>query len=127
MCSCMRPSRGKQSGVLAYSASRVAQRRVGDFVTQELAIIAWAYATAGRSFAPLFVPLEEALQLRMDRFITSSLVKMAWAFATADGPAPALLDPVAVLDAVEALGATPWENNYQMSVQSLTAACQIEA
>ena len=42
-------------------------------------------------------------------------------------PAPALLDPILVLDEIEALAAKPQPSDYQMSMQGLATTGQIEA
>ena len=48
---------------------------------------------------------------------------MAWAFAMAGEPVPALLNPMAVLDEMEARGAEPQVCFYQMSMHGLAATC----
>ena len=55
------------------------------------------------------------------------LANIAWAFAKAGMQAPALLDPILVLDAKEAHGAKPQVMYYHMSMQSLAATGRLGA
>ena len=62
--------------------ARAAERRMGDFIAQELANTAWAFATAGQLDALLFTALARAAEQRMGDFIAQQLANTAWAFAT---------------------------------------------
>merc|ERR1712167_301303 len=55
------------------------------------------------------------------------LSNTAWAFATTGAPAPALLDPISVLDVIEARGFQPQLMYYAMSMQGLATTGQIVA
>ena len=63
----------------------------------------------------------------MAEFKAQQLANTAWAFATASEPAPALLNPVAVLDSMEVQGSKPELMYYAMSMQGLAASSQIQA
>ena len=98
---------------------------MGDFNAQDLANIAWAFATACQSDALLFAALARAAERRADEFNGQNLANTAWAFATAGRPAPALLDSILVLDTMESQGATPrafatvgWLDTTMVSVMS---------
>lgn len=60
----------------------------------------------------------------MGEFNLQARANTAWAFAIAGEAAPALLDPLLVLDAMEARATTPQVMNYQMSMQGLVSACR---
>ena len=50
----------------------------------------------------LFMALARVIECLMGNFNGPDLDNTAWAFATAGEPAPALLNPISVLDAMEA-------------------------
>ena len=60
-----------------------AERRVGDFNTQELANTAWAFATADPLDAALFASLAREVKRRVNDFDAQGLANTAWAFVTA--------------------------------------------
>ena len=80
---------------------------MGDFNAQGLANTAWAFATAGQPDAQLFMALASVAERRVHDFEEQSLANTAWAFAMVGEPAPALLDPILVLDTMETPGAKP--------------------
>ena len=84
--------------------AREAKRRAGDFKQQDLANTAWAFATVGNADAPLFTALAREGQRRAGDFNPQNLANTAWAFATSKEPAPDLLHPLLVLDAIAACG-----------------------
>ena len=55
------------------------------------------------------------------------LTETAWAFTTANISAPALLNPLAMLDVIEARGFVPQVIYYDMSMQGLARKGDIEA
>ena len=55
---------------------------MGDFISQNLANVAWAFATADQSDASLFTALATAAERRMSDFNSQELANAAWAFAT---------------------------------------------
>ena len=64
---------------------------------------------------------------RPNEFNAQGLANTAWAFAIVGAPAPALLDPVSVLDVMEVQGCKPQLMYYAMSMQGLATMGQIEA
>ena len=54
---------------------------------------------------------------RLDKFDAQELANTAWAFATAGEPAPAMLNPISVLDVMEARVSKPQLMYYAMSMQ----------
>merc|ERR1712167_232133 len=93
---------------------------------QELANMGWAFATTRFSDALIFSALAMVVNRCVDGFNAQELANMAWAFAMVGEPAPALLDPISMLDAVEALGTKLQVVDYRMSMQGLSVASQIE-
>jgi hypothetical protein len=69
-------------------------RLVHEFKPQELANMAWAFATAGVAAPTLFTAVAEGAVPRMHEFKPQELSNMAWAFAKADHAATALFDSV---------------------------------
>ena len=53
---------------------------------------------------------------RQDQFNAQGLANTAWAFATVGAAAPALLDPLSVLDVMEAQGYELQLMDYAMSM-----------
>ena len=82
--------------------ARMAERHLKEFNVQGLANTAWAFATVGQKDEQLFKALAKMAERRLDEFNAQNLANTAWAFATVGAPAPALLDPISVLDAMEA-------------------------
>ena len=64
-------------------ARAAAERRVGDFKTQNLANTVWAFATAGQSDVQLFKTLAWVAERHVGDFNAQGLANTAWAFATA--------------------------------------------
>ena len=62
-----------------------------------------------------------------DNFNDQELTNTAWAFATVGQPSPAALDPISVLDVLEAQGSKPKALQYQMLMQCIAMTGQIEA
>jgi len=62
---------------------RAVERRLDHFKPQELANTAWAFATADRSDALLFVLLVRVVERRLGEFKPQDFANTAWAFATA--------------------------------------------
>ena len=56
---------------------------MGDFISQNLANTAWAFATADQNDASLFAALATAAEQRMGDFTSQGLANAAWAFARA--------------------------------------------
>ena len=80
---------------------------MGDFNPQDLANTAWAFATVSHKDEGLFTALAAAAERHMGDFNLQELANTAWAFAMSDRPAPALLDPILVLDSMTAQGDKP--------------------
>ena len=77
---------------------------MGDFNVHELANTAWAFAKACQPDTQLFMALATMAERSMSNFNMQNLANTAWAFLTAGMLAPALLDPILVLDAGAAEG-----------------------
>ena len=60
------------------------------YKVQELATMAWAFATAGQSYGPLFAALAGAARRRSGDFNPQELTNTAWAFAKARLHSPGL-------------------------------------
>ena len=71
-----------------------ALERRSEFVPQNLANTAWAFATARHSAPALFDAIAAASAGRVGEFKPQELSNTAWAFATADHSAPALFDAI---------------------------------
>mmetsp|Transcript_25318 Transcript_25318/g.81901 ORF Transcript_25318/g.81901 Transcript_25318/m.81901 type:complete len:551 (-) Transcript_25318:1772-3424(-) len=71
------------------------RRRVGDFNSQEMAITAWAFATASVAAPRLFEAIAAEASARIRQFTPQQLANTAWAFATASVVAPRLLEAIA--------------------------------
>ena len=82
---------------------------------------------SGQSDAQLFSALAREGNQRIDDFNVQNLANTAWAFATAGKPAPALLDPILVLDTMVLHGVNSQVTCYQTLMHSLAATGQIEA
>lgn len=72
---------------LFVALAKAAERRMGDFKSQGLANMVWAFATAvhrlhRRWDAQLFAALAGAAERHMEEFTPQELVNTAWAFAT---------------------------------------------
>ena len=100
---------------------------MGDFNAQGLANIAWAFATVGKTDAPLFTALGRAAERCVGDFNVQELANTAWAFAMAGEPTPAPLDPIFVLDLIETQGSKSQEMYYTMLMQGIAANARIEA
>jgi hypothetical protein len=70
--------------------AEAATPRLGEFNPQDLAITAWAYATAGQEAPALFAAVAEAATPRLGEFDQQELANTAWAFAVADVPSEGL-------------------------------------
>merc|ERR1712070_1100815 len=67
--------------------ARAAERQISEFKAQELANLAWAFATAGHTAcSPLFTAVATAAESRMPEFKPQELANLAWAFATLGCP-----------------------------------------
>ena len=75
----------------------------------------------------MFAAIAKEAKQCLDQFNSQQLANTAWAFATVGAPAPALLDPISVLDVMEAQGCKPQLMDYAMSMQGLCTMGQIEA
>ena len=51
--------------VLFAVSARVAERRMGEFIPQNLVNTAWAFATSGQSDLPLSIALARAMEYRV--------------------------------------------------------------
>mmetsp|Transcript_25319 Transcript_25319/g.81910 ORF Transcript_25319/g.81910 Transcript_25319/m.81910 type:complete len:514 (-) Transcript_25319:1772-3313(-) len=71
------------------------RRRVGDFNSQEMAITAWAFATASVAAPRLFEAIAAEASARIRQFTPQQLANTAWAFATASVAAPRLFETIA--------------------------------
>ena len=60
----------------------MAERHLDKFNLQELANMAWAFATVGQQDAQLFKALSRMVVQRLDKFKAQELANTAWAFAT---------------------------------------------
>merc|ERR1712039_212091 len=85
-----------------------------------------AFATVSRSDAALFAAFASPAEQCLGHFSAQGLMNTAWAYATSGELAPALLDAVSVLCAMEARGVKPQTVNYQMSMQGFAATAQID-
>merc|ERR1711977_786662 len=92
---------------------------------QELANTAWAFARAGQWDVSLFMGLARAAVWKVSEFNPQDLANTAWAFAMAGQPAPTMLDPMLVLDLMDARGPKPQVMYYQMLMQCVAATGQI--
>eukprot|EP00747_Dinoflagellata_sp_TGD_P136692 gnl/TRDRNA2_/TRDRNA2_175586_c2_seq11.p1 gnl/TRDRNA2_/TRDRNA2_175586_c2~~gnl/TRDRNA2_/TRDRNA2_175586_c2_seq11.p1 ORF type:complete len:227 (+),score=41.94 gnl/TRDRNA2_/TRDRNA2_175586_c2_seq11:49-729(+) len=81
----------------------------------------------GRSEQDLFDALGLATRQSLAQFKAQELANLAWAFATARQPAPSMLDPILVLDAMEARGTKPQVVDYQMLMQCVAETGKVEA
>jgi len=118
---------GQQDEQLFKALARMAERRLDEFKPQGLANAAWAFATVGQKDVQLFKALAKMAERRLEQFNAQGLANTAWAFATVGAPAPVLLDPISVLDVMEAQGCKPQLVCYAMSMQGLATTGQIEA
>merc|ERR1739848_857185 len=75
----------------------------------------------------MFTALARAAKRRMAVFNAQDVANTAWAFAMAGEPAPALLNPVSVLDLIEVQGSKPQLMYHDMSMQGLATSSQIQA
>ena len=105
----------------------MAEQRLDQFNAQGLANTAWAFATVGQKDEQLFKALAKMAEQRLDEFNAQGLANTAWAFATVGAPAPALLDPISVLDVMEGQGSKPQLMYYAMSMQGLATTGKVEA
>eukprot|EP00747_Dinoflagellata_sp_TGD_P013368 gnl/TRDRNA2_/TRDRNA2_122475_c0_seq1.p1 gnl/TRDRNA2_/TRDRNA2_122475_c0~~gnl/TRDRNA2_/TRDRNA2_122475_c0_seq1.p1 ORF type:complete len:122 (+),score=18.21 gnl/TRDRNA2_/TRDRNA2_122475_c0_seq1:456-821(+) len=71
---------------LCSGVARAARLRIGDFNTQEVANLAWAFAKSYRREALLFKVLAKAAKRRASAFVGTQLATFAWAMATAGFP-----------------------------------------
>jgi len=76
--------------------AEAASLRVAQFNPQDLAMIAWAFATAGHQAPALFEALAVEAAPRLEEFNPQNLASIAWTFATVGHQAPALFDALAV-------------------------------
>ena len=67
---------------MALGRAALAEQRMRDFTSQELANTAWAFATLGHKDERLFSTLAAAAEQRMRDFNSQELANTAWAFAT---------------------------------------------
>ena len=100
---------------------------MGEFNEQNLANIAWAYATVGHSDEKLFAALASAAERRASEFNMRGLANTSWVFAKVCEPAPTLLEPIAVLHAIESKGTKYQAMCYQLLMECLAATGQIVA
>ena len=89
---------GQLDALLFTALASAAEWRICESNAQDVANKAWAFATAGQLDASPFAVLARAAEWRLCEFNAQALANTAWALATAGEPAPALLDPIAVLD-----------------------------
>lgn len=61
----------------------------------------------GQPDVELFAAVARTTEWRMGELKPQELANMVWAFATVGEPAPALLNPISVLDLMEAQGFNP--------------------
>ena len=87
--------RGSDALWNALTVRATSMARGGDFNAQDLAITAWAYATAGHASPALFDALALASIARVGEFKQQNLANTAWAYATAGHASPALFDAIA--------------------------------
>jgi hypothetical protein len=69
---------------------------MGTFNAQDLAITAWAFATAAVRAQGLFAALVVHCEQRMGTFNAQALANTVWAFVTAGVRPPGLFDALAV-------------------------------
>ena len=72
----------------------MAEQRLDKFSAQNLANMAWAFATADRSDALLFALLVRAVERRLGEFNPQNLANTVWAFVMADRSDALLLAPL---------------------------------
>ena len=58
----------------------MAERRLDQFNAQDLANMAWAFATVGQQDEQLFKVLAKMAEQRLDQFNVQDLANTAWAF-----------------------------------------------
>merc|ERR1711971_1165322 len=100
---------------------------MGELNPQDLANTAWAFATLAYRDAELFGALAQEAKQRVGEFNPQKLANTAWAFASLGYAPPALLDPISILDAMERRGNDSQLMHYQMSMNGLAMASQVEA
>ena len=86
--------RGTAWGILWKDLEGAALARRSEFEPQNLANLAWAFATAGRATHALLDAVAEESAGRVRDFEPQHLANTAWAFATAGHAAPALFDAI---------------------------------
>ena len=69
---------------MALGRAALAEQRMRDFNSQDLANTAWAFATVGHKDERLFSMLAAAAERRMRDFNSQVLANTAWAFAKVD-------------------------------------------
>ena len=107
--------------------ARMAEQRLDQFNAQELANTAWAFATVGQKDELLFNAVARMAERRLDQFNAQDLANTAWAFATVGAAVPALLDPLSVLDVMEAPGYERQLMEYAMCMRGLATMGRIES
>ena len=68
---------GQSDPLLFIALAGMAERRLADFESQNLANTAWAFATAGQAHALLFAALSRATERRVGDFDPQSLANTA--------------------------------------------------
>ena len=104
-----------------------ADAKVADFSAQNLANTVWAFATAREAAPALFAGVASEVEVRLDEFLPQALANTAWAYAMAREPAPPMLQPISVLDLIEAGGEPADVMYYRMSMQGLAARGELDA
>ena len=105
-----------------------AEPRLREFKPQELANMMWAFSTAGVAAPALYAAAALEAEPRLDDFKPQELAAMMWAFGVAREAAPPGLEPLRVLDAMEARSGHTVELRYfQMAMSSLVATDTAES
>ena len=73
---------GQKDEQLFKALAKMAERRLDQFNTQDLANTAWAFATVGQQDEHLFEALARMAEQRLDEFKPQDLANTAWAFTT---------------------------------------------
>lgn len=72
-----------------------ATNQSAQYQPQNLANLAWAYATVGHKAPPLFEMIEGEARERVSEFAAQGLTNLAWAYASVGYEAPELFDAIA--------------------------------
>eukprot|EP00747_Dinoflagellata_sp_TGD_P108871 gnl/TRDRNA2_/TRDRNA2_170548_c2_seq5.p1 gnl/TRDRNA2_/TRDRNA2_170548_c2~~gnl/TRDRNA2_/TRDRNA2_170548_c2_seq5.p1 ORF type:complete len:226 (+),score=43.95 gnl/TRDRNA2_/TRDRNA2_170548_c2_seq5:122-799(+) len=107
--------------------ARAAERCIVDFNSEEIVNMSWAFATSNELDTELFAMLGRRAEQHMSNFGDKCLANVALAFTFAALPAPSILEPMSMLDAVGSQTTMPQMMYYQIVMQCLASKGQIVA